>query len=369
VQHDVKQISSVSPAPPKWYFSTEPDVPYRLLQQLLAQKASLIAEIRRVAGPIAKGYGTSGSGTSGSGTSRRTKATAKNKLTVMCVNTGYLSLFLNWLCGCRKHGVDVSNLLVFASSPRLGKVLKRYGLTVIAHKAIGRYDEGRPDYYGDGTFINLMWLKTVSVFLALEAGFDVLFQDVDLVWFKDPWPELIRLSEEEGQSQGQSQNNNNDTAAAASATAYDTLWLDDGARSKRFAPLYANSGFFYFRCTTQSVMYWRRVLYSYGLISWMMSQQAVTDFMLGQHLRFGLKAGILHQTDFASGNQIGSPEWMDRYTQGTWKPLLIHVCWTANMKDKLEKIHRFKWNYVREDVFSDTRKYVKGTDTELPCLG
>jgi hypothetical protein len=44
--------------------------------------------------------------------------------------------------------------------------------------------------YLDHTFSRMMWFKTTSVFLAIEAGFDVLFQDVDLVWMKDPLPYL-----------------------------------------------------------------------------------------------------------------------------------------------------------------------------------
>lgn len=38
--------------------------------------------------------------------------------------------------------------------------------------------------YLDDTFSRMMWFKTTSVFLALLSGFNVLFQDVDLVWLK-----------------------------------------------------------------------------------------------------------------------------------------------------------------------------------------
>ena len=31
-----------------------------------------------------------------------------------------------------------------------------------------------------------MWFKSFSVWLLLKMGFNVLFQDVDLVWFKNP---------------------------------------------------------------------------------------------------------------------------------------------------------------------------------------
>jgi hypothetical protein len=44
--------------------------------------------------------------------------------------------------------------------------------------------------YGDKYFAKIMWLKVTSVYIALAAGFDVIFQDADLVWIKDPVPML-----------------------------------------------------------------------------------------------------------------------------------------------------------------------------------
>lgn len=39
-------------------------------------------------------------------------------------------------------------------------------------------------YLSLDTFSRMMWFKTTSVYLALSAGFEVMFQDVDLVWLK-----------------------------------------------------------------------------------------------------------------------------------------------------------------------------------------
>ena len=67
-----------------------------------------------------------------------------------------------------------------------------------------------------------MWLKIVSVWIAVRLGYDVLFQDADLVWFRPPWE-------------------------AFEDPDVDGFFMDDGARSERFAPLYANSGFYFLR--------------------------------------------------------------------------------------------------------------------------
>ena len=80
-----------------------------------------------------------------------------------------------------------------------------------------------------------------SVFLALFAGHDVLFQDADVIWLRDP---LAYFAEE-------------------AAPAVDTFWMDDGARTSRYAPYFANSGFYYLRANdrTQHLMY--RMLQSF----------------------------------------------------------------------------------------------------------
>lgn len=36
-----------------------------------------------------------------------------------------------------------------------------------------------------------MFYKALALWLPLELGFDVLFQDADLVWFRDPLPFLM----------------------------------------------------------------------------------------------------------------------------------------------------------------------------------
>ncbi len=34
----------------------------------------------------------------------------------------------------------------------------------------------------------MMWYKAFSIYLLLRRRVNVLFQDIDLVWFKDPMP-------------------------------------------------------------------------------------------------------------------------------------------------------------------------------------
>jgi len=76
--------------------------------------------------------------------------------------------------------------------------------------------------YGDAPFLEVMWLKTVSAWITNRLGYNVLFQDVDVMWLK-PFMHVFNDME------------------------YDAFFMDDAARSDRFAPYFANSGFFYLR--------------------------------------------------------------------------------------------------------------------------
>jgi hypothetical protein len=58
------------------------------------------------------------------------------------------------------------------------------------HAALGatevRLRPGSKQRYGDRAFVDVMWLKILSVYMVNALGHDVLFQDADVVWLKDP---------------------------------------------------------------------------------------------------------------------------------------------------------------------------------------
>ena len=75
--------------------------------------------------------------------------------------------------------------------------------------------------YGDKKFTAMMMAKVIVVQMVSALGYDMLFQDVDIVWYKDPL-EYFR-------------NTNDD---------FDIYFQDDGGHSVRYAPYSANSGFY-----------------------------------------------------------------------------------------------------------------------------
>ena len=79
--------------------------------------------------------------------------------------------------------------------------------------------------YGDRFFTAMMISKVICVQLVNMLGYDVLFQDVDIVWWRDPMEYFNALDKEK----------------------FDIYFQDDGAYQIRYAPLSANSGFYFVR--------------------------------------------------------------------------------------------------------------------------
>ena len=115
------------------------------------------------------------------------------------------------------------------------------GVATFHHPALGTFPEASSHAYGDRTFVSMMWLKILCVYLTNRLGYDVLFQDADLIWFKDPWQFL----EEDKASRS-----------------IDTVWMDDGARTSRYAPYFANTGFYLVRANPRTQQFMSELMFA-----------------------------------------------------------------------------------------------------------
>ena len=66
-----------------------------------------------------------------------------------------------------------------------------------------------------------------------HRGINVLFQDVDLVWFRDPFPYFKAYRQKAM------------VKSKMSGSYAEAFFSDDGQRSLRYSPFFANSGFYY----------------------------------------------------------------------------------------------------------------------------
>ena len=236
-------------------------------------------------------------------------------IVVLAVNAGVLDLVLNFLCSARRANLDISSLLVFAADAGVVDVMSTLGIATFHHEAFGTFPKNSARAYGDNVFTNMMWLKVVSVYFTLRSGWDVLFQDADVIWWTDP---LAYFKNDEHQ--------------------YDAYFQDDGARSARYSPFSANTGFYYLRSNPRTRMFMHDVFQSYNLISqWRSHQHALCMILIEHHSRFGLKVKILEQHPFAIGQLYHRQKpFMREIWYGTRQPYVFHWSWTEGKVEKLK---------------------------------
>jgi hypothetical protein len=79
---------------------------------------------------------------------------------------------------------------------------------------------------------------------------------------------------------------------------------NDGARSQRYAPFSANTGFYYLRSTARARYLMHDLLHSYNMISTFKSHQHVLCQLLTEHYsKTGLSVHILPHRLFSIGQQ------------------------------------------------------------------
>ena len=88
------------------------------------------------------------------------------------------------------------------------------------------------------------WLKITSVYSVVATGRHALFQDADVVWLRDPIEYFFTQADDQ----------------------VDCFFMDDGARSARYTPLYTNSGFYFIRNNMRTQFFMHRMLMAYDTV-------------------------------------------------------------------------------------------------------
>lgn len=239
-------------------------------------------------------------------------AARENLVLVMMSNRGYSDLFDNWVRSCDLNGLDVQSWSVlFAADEDAAANGARQGFrTYLDTASYGTQPRDAMKVFGNSDFRKLMFQKTAIVHDVLCLGYDVLFQDVDMVWRKDPVPYLL------------------DEAAVD----FDARFMYDG-RNALHAPLHANTGFFLLRNRPVVRTFWAKALAGYAEMARCGSQQAVVNAMLAKD---AMRVDILPESDFANGHLFS----IDKPSRLPADPYVIHCSWTANHEHKLAKYRR-----------------------------
>jgi hypothetical protein len=165
----------------------------------------------------------------------------------------------------------------------------------------------------------MMMAKVYCVHLINTLGYDVLFQDVDVVWFKNP---LTYFN-------------------SPASRDFDMYFQDDGAHSARYQPYSPNSGFYYVRHNERTEFLFSVFVRMGDLIQVGGSHQAALSSLLSEHASWrGLKVKIfgrdaLDGEDWPGGFHFHRRKaFMKDVVTGKKTPYIFHMSWTENKENK-----------------------------------
>jgi hypothetical protein len=257
---------------------------------------------------------------------------------VMVCNLGQADLLINFVCTARAKGLDLSKILVFCTDTDTLEIAQGLGLFAfydeINFKAIPSEEAGT---YGDDVFADVMFIKAITVQLVSQLGYDVLFQDVDVVWNANPL-EFFRTKYQE----------------------FDILFQDDGARSVRFAPYAGNTGFYYVRHNARTKYMLTNLVYVGDQLQRAASHQQVMGIVLSEHaMHFGLRVKTMsNDPNFAGGYEYHrDPIVMKKIVTGEITPMIFHMCWTYNRDNKLNFMEQMGMWQVDEACKTGSKAY------------
>jgi hypothetical protein len=239
-------------------------------------------------------------------------------LIVMTFNHGFASLFENWVASCDAHRVEVRDrALVFATDDQAHEFAAARGFrSFLDTESYGDLSRESVEEYGDLQYRELMFVKSAVVQDALRLGRDVLFQDIDMVWLKDPLPALRDGAERAG---------------------FDYQFMYDGPNFI-YSPTHFNSGFFYVRNSARSRDAWSMIVDRYDRVLWYGSQQIVVNIVMQFFQTRGLRVLRLPEYAYLNGhllNGAGDPNWSPAIAA---KADVVHASWTRNLEAKLVKL-------------------------------
>jgi len=191
----------------------------------------------------------------------------------------------------------------------------------------------------------MMMAKVICVQLVSMLGYDFLFQDVDIVWFKNPLEYF--------------------TDPNNPAHQFDIFFQDDGGHSIRYAPYSANSGFYFVRHNERTRHFLTTLLNSADLVLKTDSHQQALIAILNEHVSlFGLKVKVLSRDteEFPGGYQWNQKtgKFMHAFYNKEVHPWIFHMSWTLNKDNKLLYFRQMGEWYLQDTCINKPKSDIVG---------
>lgn len=265
------------------------------------------------------------------------KIAFQNSVVVLVCNLGQSALLLNFLCSAQRRGFDTSAILVFATDQETYDLVTAMGGVVVFHdeSIFGEMPKKAAGKYGDKTFRNMMLAKVYCVHLVALLGYDVLFQDVDVIWYKNPLEYFHSPNAIDAQ--------------------YDVYFQDDGNHGLFYAPYSANTGFYFVRNNDRTKHFFNSLLLAGDMVWQTRSHQIPLVALLQEHASaYALKIKIFsrEENDFPGGYTYHRRyDQMKDIIKGKVNPQIFHMSWTSNSTIKVKFYQQMGEWYLEDRCF------------------
>ena len=241
-------------------------------------------------------------------------------LVVSVCNAAFLPFLERWLSSCDRRSIEVRSrtVIVALDSATAGRC-HELGLTSVAANGEDRYDLASVAGWNDPRFSRLVPWKSVATWDALHLAHTVLFQDVDVIWLRDPIADLAGRYPE-----------------------VDVLAMHDGPNPLH-AQLHANSGFVHVQAGDATRSLWETMLGNAASIVHLGSEQVVLNRVLERfHAYNVVRVQVLPESRYLNGHLFNREDGLLPAAQ-RWRydGVVVHYSWTLDPAEKIEKIEKF----------------------------
>ena len=270
------------------------------------------------------------------------KVAVRNTIIVMMCNFGQVELLLNFVCSAKRRGLDTSSVVVFATDQETATILNNLGGPTVVY--LKNTFAGMPTKaakaYGNNDYSQMMLAKIYCVHLPVLLGYDVLFQDVDVVWYRNPLDFFHNTSRKDA--------------------SFDLYFQDDGNRVV-YQTYSANTGFYYVRNNRRTIHFFNSLLMMGGDVLSRRSHQMVLQSLLQEQASlFALKIKVYSRDEdlFPGGYTYRRDrDYMKKFVKREVHPIIFHMSWTASKVDKLKFFQQMGEWFIADKCTSISSRY------------
>jgi len=277
------------------------------------------------------------------------KNAVQNTVIVQVCNFGQSELLINFLCSARQRSLDTSAVLVFATDQETYDLVNAIGGATVFYdqELFGDMPTKAAGRYGDPTFMRMMMAKIYCVQLINMLGYDILFQDVDVVWYQNPLAYF----------------HNKDADDAD----FDVYFQDDGNHALFYAPYSANTGFYYVRANEKTQYFFNSFLMAGDLVIETRSHQIPLVALLQEHSSmYGLRIKIFSRDGdiFPGGHAYHRRKsLMQDLFAGKSQAQIFHMSWTNSKTNKVKFFQQMGEYFLQDQCREKSVADIWGQET------